>query len=520
VAGDPPTAGGSTALVELRGITKRFPGGTLANDAIDLELRHGEILALLGENGAGKSTLMSILYGLLRRDEGEIRLRGHPVRFRSAHDAIRHGLGMVHQHFMLVPTLTVAENLMLGQPSPRAPLLEDRRAVAARIAELARRHGLAVEPHSRVESLSVGQQQRVEILKALYRGAEILILDEPTAVLTPQEVDELLAVLRGLAADGRSIVFISHKLDEVLRLADRIAVLRGGRLVATVPAASTDARTLGRLMVGRDLEDVVATHAAGQGEPRLTLRGVEAVDDRGAPALCGIDLVVHAGEIVGIAGVDGNGQRELEEVIAGLRAPRSGRILLAGRDVTVATTSRRLAAGLGYVASDRYGRALLRDFTIADNLVLERFHRPPFSRAGILDRAAIEGHARRLVEAFGIRAASIKSSAGRLSGGNAQKLVLARALSQAPTVLLVCQPTRGVDVGAIELVHGELLRRRDAGMAVLLISTELDEVLALSDRILVLYEGRIAGERRAGEATAEELGLMMGGRHETPAHAA
>jgi simple sugar transport system ATP-binding protein len=520
VAGDPPTAGGSTALVELRGITKRFPGGTLANDAIDLELRHGEILALLGENGAGKSTLMSILYGLLRRDEGEIRLRGHPVRFRSAHDAIRHGLGMVHQHFMLVPTLTVAENLMLGQPSPRAPLLEDRRAVAARIAELARRHGLAVEPHSRVESLSVGQQQRVEILKALYRGAEILILDEPTAVLTPQEVDELLAVLRGLAADGRSIVFISHKLDEVLRLADRIAVLRGGRLVATVPAASTDARTLGRLMVGRDLEDVVATHAAGQGEPRLTLRGVEAVDDRGVPALCGIDLVVHAGEIVGIAGVDGNGQRELEEVIAGLRAPRSGRILLAGRDVTVATTSRRLAAGLGYVASDRYGRALLRDFTIADNLVLERFHRPPFSRAGILDRAAIEGHARRLVEAFGIRAASIKSSAGRLSGGNAQKLVLARALSQAPTVLLVCQPTRGVDVGAIELVHGELLRRRDAGMAVLLISTELDEVLALSDRILVLYEGRIAGERRAGEATAEELGLMMGGRHETPAHAA
>jgi simple sugar transport system ATP-binding protein len=520
VAGDPPTAGGSTALVELRGITKRFPGGTLANHAIDLELRRGEILALLGENGAGKSTLMSILYGLLRRDEGEIRLRGHPVRFRSAHDAIRHGLGMVHQHFMLVPTLTVAENLMLGQPSPRAPLLEDRRAVAARIAELARRHGLAVEPHSRVESLSVGQQQRVEILKALYRGAEILILDEPTAVLTPQEVDELLAVLRGLAADGRSIVFISHKLDEVLRLADRIAVLRGGRLVATVPAASTDARTLGRLMVGRDLEDVVATHAAGQGEPRLTLRGVEAVDDRGAPALCGIDLVVHAGEIVGIAGVDGNGQRELEEVIAGLRAPRSGRILLAGRDVTVATTSRRLAAGLGYVASDRYGRALLRDFTIADNLVLERFHRPPFSRAGILDRAAIEGHARRLVEAFGIRAASIKSSAGRLSGGNAQKLVLARALSQAPTVLLVCQPTRGVDVGAIELVHGELLRRRDAGMAVLLISTELDEVLALSDRILVLYEGRIAGERRAGEATAEELGLMMGGRHETPAHAA
>jgi general nucleoside transport system ATP-binding protein len=520
VVADPPAAGDAAALVELRGTTKRFPGGTLANDAIDLELRQGEILALLGENGAGKSTLMRILYGLYRPDAGEIRLRGKAVRFRSAHDAIRHGLGMVHQDFMLVPTLTVAENLMLGQRSPRAPLLEDRRAVAARITDLARRHGLAVDPHSRIDALSVGQQQRVEILKALYRGAEILILDEPTSVLTPQEVDELLAVLRDLAADGRSIVFISHKLDEVLRVADRIAVLRSGRLVATVPASSTDARALGRLMVGRDLKGVVVTHSAGQREPRLMLRNVEAVDDREVPALRGIDLVVHAGEIVGIAGVDGNGQRELEEVIAGLRPSRSGCILLAGRDVTAATTSDRLAAGLGYVASDRYGRALLRDFAVADNLVLERFHRPPFSRAGILDRAAIERHARRLVEAFGIRAASIETPAGQLSGGNAQKLVLARALSKQPTVLLVCQPTRGVDVGAVEQLHGELLRRRDAGMAILLISTELDEVLALSDRILVLYEGQIAGEQRAGEANAEELGLMMGGRHAAPAHAA
>jgi simple sugar transport system ATP-binding protein len=519
VVGDPAIAGGSAALVELRGITKRFPDGTLANDAIDLELRRGEILALLGENGAGKSTLMSILYGLYRPDEGEIRLHGQIVRFRSAHDAIRQGLGMVHQHFMLVPTLTVAENLMLGQPSPRAPLLEDRRAVAARIADLARRHGLAVDSQARVDSLSVGQQQRVEILKALYRGAEILILDEPTAVLTPQEVDELLAVLRGLAVEGRSIVFISHKLHEVLRIADRIAVLRGGRLAASVPAGSTDARALERLMVGRDLKGAVATHSAGQCQPRLTLRGVEAVDDRGVPALRGIDLVVHAGEIVGIAGVDGNGQLELEEVIAGLRPPRSGRILLAGRDVTVATTSERHVAGLGYVASDRYGRALLHDFAIADNLVLEHFQRPPFSRAGILDRAAIAAHARQLVDAFSIRAASIESPAGQLSGGNAQKLILARALSQEPALLLACQPSRGVDVGAIEQVHGELLRRRDRGMAILLISTELDEVLTLSDRILVLYEGRIAGERRAGEATAEELGFLMGGRHEAPAHA-
>jgi simple sugar transport system ATP-binding protein len=510
----------SAPLVQLRGITKRFPGGTLANDAIDLELRQGEILALLGENGAGKSTLMSILYGLYRPDGGEIRLRGQAVRFRSAHDAIRHGLGMVHQDFMLVPTLTVAENLVLGQPSPRAPLLEDRRAAAARITDLAQRHGLAVDPLARVDSLSVGQQQRVEILKALYRGAKILILDEPTAVLTPQEVDELVAVLRALAANGCSILFISHKLDEALRLADRIAVLRGGRLVATVPASSIDARALGRLMVGRDLGGAIATRSAGPREPRLTLRNVEVADDRGLPALRGIDLAVHAGEIVAIAGVDGNGQRELEEAITGLRPPRSGCILFAGRDVTAATPHQRLGSGLGYVASDRFGRALLRDFAIADNLVLERFDQPPFSRAGILDRAAIERHARQLVQAFDIRAASIETLAGRLSGGNAQKVVLARALSQQPTVLLVCQPTRGVDVGAIEQIHGELLRRRDAGVAILLISTELDEVLALADRILVLSAGRITGERRAGAAHADELGLMMGGRHEVLAHGA
>jgi ABC-type uncharacterized transport system ATPase subunit len=520
VVDDPPIGSVSAPLIELRGITKRFPGGTLANDAIDLELRQGEILALLGENGAGKSTLMSILYGLYRPDAGEIRLRGQAVRFRSAHDAIRHGLGMVHQDFMLVPTLTVAENLMLGQPSPRAPLLADRRAVAAQITELALRHGLAVDSLARIDSLSVGEQQRVEILKALYRGAEILILDEPTAVLTPQEVDELLAVLRGLAADGHSIVFISHKLDEALRLADHIAVLRGGRLVATVPASSIDARALGRLMVGRELGGTVATHSVGQRAPRLALRNVDVMDDRDLPALRGIDLVVHAGEIVGIAGVDGNGQRELEEVITGLRPPRSGCIVLAGYDVTGATPRQRLTAGLGYVASDRYGRALLRDFAVADNLVLERFDRPPFSRAGILDRAVIERHARQLVQAFDIRAASVQSPAGRLSGGNAQKLVLARALSQEPTVLLVCQPTRGVDVGAIEQVHGELLRRRDAGTAILLISTELDEVLALSDRILVLAAGRITGERQAGAAHADELGLMMGGRHEAPVHLA
>jgi len=515
VAGDP-----EGALVELRGITKRFPGGTLANDAIDLDLRRGEILALLGENGAGKSTLMGVLYGLLRPDAGEIRLRGEPVRFRSPRDAIRHGLGMVHQHFMLVPTFTVAENFVLGRPSPRWPLLEDRRAVAARIAGLARRHGLAVDPDARVDRLSVGQQQRVEILKALYRGAEILILDEPTAVLTPQEADELLAVLRGLAAAGRSVVFISHKLDEVLRVADRVAVLRDGRLVATLPAGSTSAPELGRLMVGREVRPSAAARSGERGEPRLVLESVAAADDRGVAALRGVDLRVHAGDIVGLAGVDGNGQRELEEVVAGLRPVLEGRVLLAGRDATAAPVRERLAAGLGYVPSDRHGRALLRDASLADNLVLERVGRSPFSRAGLLDRAAIARHARRLVAAFGVRPAAVDSPAGRLSGGNAQKLVLARALSRDPSVLLVCQPTRGVDLGAVERLHAEILRRLDAGAAILLISTELSEVMALADRILVLYEGRIAGERAGTAATAEELGPLMGGRRAEPARAA
>ena len=515
MAGDP-----EGPLVELRGITKRFPGGTLANDAVDLDLRRGEILALLGENGAGKSTLMGILYGLLRPDAGEIRLRGEPVRFRSPRDAIRHGLGMVHQHFMLVPTFTVAENFVLGRPSPRWPLLEDRRAVAARIAGLARRHGLAVEPDARVDRLSVGQQQRVEILKALYRGAEILILDEPTAVLTPQEADELLAVLRGLAAAGRSVVFISHKLDEVLRVADRVAVLRDGRLVATLPAGSTSAPELGRLMVGREVRPSAAARSGERGEPWLVLEGVAAADDRGVAALRGVDLRVHAGEIVGVAGVDGNGQRELEEVVAGLRPVLEGRVLLAGRDATAAPVRERLAAGLGYVPSDRHGRALLRDASLADNLVLERVGRSPFSRAGLLDRAVIARHARRLVEAFGVRPAAVDSPAGRLSGGNAQKLVLARALSRDPSVLLVCQPTRGVDLGAVERLHAEILRRRDDGAAILLISTELSEVMALADRILVLYEGRIAGERAGAATTAEELGPLMGGRRAEPARAA
>jgi simple sugar transport system ATP-binding protein len=506
----------STPIVELRNITKRFPGGVLANDRVSLDLRQGEILGLLGENGAGKTTLMNILYGLYRPDEGEIRLRGAPVHFHSPHDAIAHGLGMVHQHFMLVPKFTVAENLMLGQPSPRAPLLADRRAVAQRILDLSAQYGLQVDPHAPVWQLSVGQEQRVEILKTLYRGAEILILDEPTAVLTPQEVDELLAILRNLAADGRSIIFISHKLREVMEVCDRIAVMRDGRLVDVVLTAQTTTQALSRMMVGREVMLRVDKAPATPGEVLLRIQNLHAKDDRGLPALRGVNLTVRAGEIVGVAGVEGNGQRELEETLRGLRPVSAGRIELCGRDVTGRAPRDIIDAGLGHVPSDRYRTGLLRDFSVAENLALVTVDRPPFTRRGLLDMAAMRSRARQLVQAFDVRTPSVDVRVAALSGGNAQKVVLAREIAHGPRVLLVAQPTRGVDVGAIEYVHRELVRRRDEGMAILLISTELDEILALSDRIVVLYQGRIVGECPAEGVSVEALGLMMGG---TPSHA-
>ncbi|GIV82823.1 MAG: ABC transporter ATP-binding protein [Caldilinea sp.] len=506
----------STPIVELRNITKRFPGGVLANDRVSLDLRQGEILGLLGENGAGKTTLMNILYGLYRPDEGEIRLRGAPVHFHSPHDAIAHGLGMVHQHFMLVPKFTVAENLMLGQPSPRAPLLADRRAVAQRILDLSAQYGLQVDPHAPVWQLSVGQEQRVEILKTLYRGAEILILDEPTAVLTPQEVDELLTILRNLATDGRSIIFISHKLREVMEVCDRIAVMRDGRLVDVVLTAQTTTQALSRMMVGREVMLRVDKAPATPGEVLLRIQNLHAKDDRGLPALRGVNLTVRAGEIVGVAGVEGNGQRELEETLRGLRPVSAGRIELCGRDVTGCAPRDIIDAGLGHVPSDRYRTGLLRDFSVAENLALVTVDRPPFTRRGLLDMAAMRSRARQLVQAFDVRTPSVDVRVAALSGGNAQKVVLAREIAHGPRVLLVAQPTRGVDVGAIEYVHRELVRRRDEGMAILLISTELDEILALSDRIVVLYQGRIVGECPAEGVSVEALGLMMGG---TPSHA-
>jgi general nucleoside transport system ATP-binding protein len=501
-----------TPAVVMRGIVKRF-GQLLANDHVDLEVHRGEILALLGENGAGKTTLMNVLYGLYSRDEGEIVLDGQPVQFRSAHQAIQHGLGMVHQHFMLVPTFTVAENLVLGQPSRRWPRLEGKGRVCTRIQELSKRYRLAVKPNALVSQLSVGQQQRVEILKVLYRGAQILILDEPTAVLTPQEVNELLTILRDLARQGHTIIFISHKLHEVLACADRIVVMRDGRIVRSVKPADTTAPDLARMMVGRDVSLRLEKPGIKPGESLLRIHDLRVLDDRDLPALRGLTLSVRAGEIVGIAGVEGNGQAELESAISGLRPVQGGSIQLGAQDITNASPRARTAAGLSCVPSDRYGYGLLTDFSVAENLVLDSFDGPPYTRRGLFRRTAINSHANTLVAEYNIRTPSIDTQAGRLSGGNAQKLVMARALARRPRVLVVAQPTRGLDVGASEYIQRRLLAERARGAAILLISTELEEVLNLADRILVLYEGQSMGELPAGEATPETLGMLMAGRH-------
>lgn len=493
-------------VVRMRGIVKHFPG-VIANNGIDFELLPGEIHALLGENGAGKTTLMNVLYGLYSPEAGEIYLNGQPVSFASPREAIARGLGMVHQHFMLVNPISVADNIILGQRSPREPLLENPRAVQRRLRALSEQYGLAIDPAAEVWKLSVGEQQRVEILKTLYRGAQVLILDEPTAVLTPQEVDDLLLILRRLSAEGKSIVFISHKLDEVLAASDRITVLRDGRVVDTTPAAGVDKQSLARMMVGRDVLLTAVKSPARPGEVRLAVTGLKADSDRGLPALCGVDFEVRAGEILGIAGVAGNGQSELEEVIAGLRPATAGRVTMCGRPVAYGASPDRLA----HIPSDRYRMGLLPDFSVAENLFLQRIGRPPFTQRGVLNWEAIRQQARELAAAYDVRVPSVDTPAGALSGGNAQKMILARELSRDPQVLLAAQPTRGLDVSAIEYVHRCLIAQRDAGVAIVLISTELDEILSLSDRIAVMYEGRIVGFVPAGERDLEELGLMMAG---------
>ncbi len=504
-------------LLELRGITKRF-SGIVANDGIDFDLRAGEVHALLGENGAGKSTLMNVLYGLYRPDGGEIRLRGKRAEIRSPRDAIELGIGMVHQHFMLVPVMTVAENIVLAREPHRGPFL-DLDVAAEQVAALSRRFGLAVEPDAKIEDVSVAQQQRAEILKALYRDADILILDEPTAVLTPKEAAELFRIIRLLTADGKAIIFISHKLHEVLEVADRVTVLRLGRKVATVSRADTTEEELARLMVGRDVVLRVEKPPARPGAALLEVEDLEVLDDRGLHALRGVSFVVRAGEIVGVAGVDGNGQSELVEALTGLRRPCSGRILVNGRDLTKAGARHFLDAGVGHVPEDRQRQGLILDFDLAENLALRDYRHPPASRLGWLRPRVLRDRARALLREFDIRGGTPTTRASALSGGNQQKLVVARELARDPRVLVASQPTRGLDVGATEFVHRRLIEARNEGRAILLVSFALEEILSLSDRVLVLYEGRLVGEFPPS-VPAETLGLAMaGGRDEDPASA-
>ena len=496
-------------LLELRGITKRFPG-VLANDKVDFDLRSSEVHALLGENGAGKSTLMNILYGLYTPDEGQILLRGEPIELGSTKAAIEHGIGMVHQHFMLIPVMTVAENIVLATEPRRNGVLLDFDAARKRVQELSNRYGLLVDPDARVDRITVGQQQRVEILKALYRGADILILDEPTAVLTPQEAKELFEILRSLKSQGKSIIFISHKLNEVLEIADRITTLRRGVVVDTIPASGATEESLARMMVGREVLLRVDKKPAHPGDPLLQVEDLVVFDDRGLEAVRGLSLSVRGGEILGLAGVDANGQTELIDAIAGLRAVRSGRVIVDGHDLTDAHAKDALDAGIGHIPEDRHRRGLVLPFTLAENLALHAYRKPPNSERGFLNLRAIFARARRLLKEFDVRGGTPSTPAAALSGGNQQKVVLAREIDGDPKVLIAAQPTRGLDVGAIEFVHRRLVEQRDAGRAILLVSLELEEILSLSDRILVIYEGRIVGEFPP-TATEEELGFAMTG---------
>jgi ABC-type uncharacterized transport system ATPase subunit len=497
-------------VLELRNVTKSFPG-VLASDHIDLELHEGEILALLGENGAGKTTLMNILYGLYAPDEGEIYVRGERATIGNPSDAIRHGIGMVHQHFMLIPVFTVTENVMLGDESVRAGIVLDRERAADRIQEISRRFGLDVDPSAMVENLSVGVQQRVEIIKVLYREADILILDEPTAVLTPQETEDLFAVIRSLVAQGKSVIFITHKLREVLAIADRITVLRRGRVVGQADPARVTEADLAKMMVGREVILEVEKEQAQPGEAVLDVQDLRVRDDRGALAVDGVSLQVRSGEILGIAGVQGNGQTELVEAVTGLRRAEAGRIAIQGRVMTQASPRAITEAGTAHVPEDRQQDGLVLSFSVADNLVMNTYYVPPFAKGLVLQQDQIEAAARERAQRFDVRTPNIEVPVANLSGGNQQKVIVARELSRPIRLLVAAQPTRGLDVGSIEYIHSQLVAKRDEGCAVLLVSSELDEILSLADRIAVIYEGQVVATLPAAGATKERLGLLMAG---------
>jgi len=496
-------------VLEARNITKRFPG-VVANDNVSLKLYKGEVLALLGENGAGKSTLMNILYGLYHQDEGEIFVKGELVRITNPHESIARGIGMVHQHFQLVPVMTVTENIILGNEVTRGPFL-NRKQAAERIRAISEQYNLAVDPDALVADLDVGAQQRVEIIKALYRNADILILDEPTAVLTPQEADDLVRVMRTLTAQGTSIIFITHKLREVLEVADRIIVLRSGKVVGeTTPAQATEA-SLAAMMVGREVILKVEKQPARPGAIVLEVRGLRVRDDRQLLAVKGVDLEVRAGEILGIAGVQGNGQTELVAALTGLRPSEAGTIRIDGVDVTNATPRQISELGVAHIPEDRQRDGLVASYPLTDNSVLELYYLPPFARGIVRNDQAINEHCARLVKEFDVRTPGITVPASSLSGGNQQKLIVAREFSRQLKLLIAAQPTRGIDVGSIEFIHNQIVKKRDEGVAVLLVSAELDEILSLADRIAVMYHGQIVATVRNGELSREELGLLMAG---------
>ncbi|NNN08433.1 MAG: ABC transporter ATP-binding protein [Acidimicrobiaceae bacterium] len=494
--------------VELKGITKRF-GSFTANHQIDLVVEPGQIHCLLGENGAGKSTLMNVLFGLLHAEEGEILVNGEPVRFANSGEAVRHGIGMVHQHFMLVPVFTAAENVVLGFEPTKSFNRLDHKTASAKILELSKKFGLDVDPDAVVENLPIGLQQRVEILKALSHDAELLILDEPTAVLTPQEIDALMEIMRSLARDGKSILFITHKLKEVRAVADVITVIRQGRIIDSVAPTETE-NQLAALMVGREVNLIVHKESTELGDVVLELKDVVVRDDRGLAVVNGVSLDVHAGEIVALAGVQGNGQTELAEAISGLRHVESGTISLRGHDITNHTPRQILDAGLGHVPEDRQRDGLVLSMSLADNLVLNTPRRAPFARRGTRNLGAVDDNATVLVERFDIRTTGIDANAGSLSGGNQQKVIVARELSRPLTCFMASQPTRGLDVGSIEYVHRQIVNQRNEGLGIFIISSELDEVVALGDRIAVMYAGQITGIVDPS-TNREDIGLLMAG---------
>ncbi|MCM3078958.1 ABC transporter ATP-binding protein [Brevibacillus invocatus] len=493
----------------MRGITKRFPG-IIANDNINLSVKKGEIHALLGENGAGKSTLMNVLFGLYQPEEGEILINENTVKITSPNVANELGIGMVHQHFMLVEKFTVTENIVLGNEPKNGLQIDIKQAVKA-VEQLSNQYGLQVDPNAKIEQISVGMQQRVEILKTLYRGADILIFDEPTAVLTPQEINELIEIMHNLVKEGKTIILITHKLKEIMAVCDAVTIIRRGKVIDSLMVKDTNPDELAAKMVGREVNFRVDKTEAQPKGPILSVENVVAMGNRGVNALNGISLEVRAGEILGIAGVDGNGQSELIEVLTGLRKITSGRVLLNGKEITNHTPRDISESGLSHIPEDRHKRGLILDFTMSENMVLETYFHPTFNKNGFLDYGAIDKHAARLIEEFDVRTPSIHTPARALSGGNQQKAIIAREVDKNPDLLIAAQPTRGLDVGAIEFIHRRLVDQRDKGKAVLMLSLELDEIINVADRIAVIYEGKIVGIVDAKSTNEQELGLMMSG---------